>query len=156
MARPLRIEYADAVYHITSRGNARQKIFRDDDDKEKFLEVLGTVIKRYHWFCHAYCLMDNHYHLPIETLEANLSKGFKDLLTDKTEIKEIPRRQRYTHRAALSEIFKSGKTKKKAIRNQQIHIAHLKLGYTLKEIADYLRIHYTTVSKALKGGENRN
>ena len=286
MARPLRIEYTDAVYHITSRGNARQKIFRDDYDKEKFLEVLETVIKRYHWRCHAYCLMDNHYHLLIETPEANLSRGmrqingvytqaynrkhrrpghvfqgrykaivvekesylfelcryvvlnpvrakmikrpqdwqwssyrataglkspppyltvdwilrqfdrqkamaqrryiafvmegrqaqspweklqgqiilgrqgfvesFKDLLAGKAAIKEIPRRQRYAHRAALSKIFKTEKIKKKAARNKKIHTAHLKLGYTLKEIADYLKIHYTTVSKALKDGENLN
>jgi REP element-mobilizing transposase RayT len=60
MARRLRIEYEDAVYHVTSRGNARDKIFSDDPDKEQFLETLTSVIKRHNWRCHAYCLMDNH------------------------------------------------------------------------------------------------
>ena len=79
MARPLRIEYEEAVYHVTSRGNARDRIFSDDSDKEKFLEKLNSVIKRYNWLCHAYCLMDNHYHLLIETLDANLSMGMRQL-----------------------------------------------------------------------------
>ena len=79
MARPLRIEYEGAVYHVTSRGNARQNIFNDDKDKEVFLEILGNVVKTYNWICHAYCLMDNHYHLLIETPEANLSKGMRQL-----------------------------------------------------------------------------
>ncbi len=61
MARPLRIEYPNAVYHITSRGNARGKIFLGDQDRENFLSVLDVVVKRYNWLCHAYCLMDNHY-----------------------------------------------------------------------------------------------
>ena len=286
MARPLRIEYPHAVYHVTSRGNARRKIFREDHDRAKFLEVLGTVINRYNWICHAYCLMDNHYYLLIETPEANLSKGmsqlngvytqaynrrhrkpghifqgrfkgilvekenyllelcryvvlnpvrakmiknpqawkwssyratvglnatpryltvdwilsqlgspktvaqkrykafvmegiqdkspwgelkgqiilgeegfverFKGLLAEKEGIKEIPRRQRYANRTALSEIFKEGQMRNKTRRNRKITTAHLKFGYTLKEIADYLSLHYTTVSKALKDEESRN
>lgn len=79
MARPLRIEYPGAVYHITSRGNARGKIYKDNNDREAFLEILGSVIKRYNYLCHAYCLMDNHYHLIIETPEPNLSKGMRQL-----------------------------------------------------------------------------
>mgnify|MGYP001583044660 CR=1 FL=1 len=75
MARPLRIEYEEAVYHVTSRGNARDKIFSDDHDKEKFLEELDSVIKRYNWLCHAYCLMDNHYHLLIETPRGKIGTG---------------------------------------------------------------------------------
>ena len=77
MARPLRIEYAGAVYHVTSRGNARKKIFADNQDREIFIATLSAVVKRYNWFCHAYCLMDNHYHLMIETPDANLSKGIR-------------------------------------------------------------------------------
>ncbi|HDZ84165.1 MAG TPA: addiction module toxin RelE, partial [Nitrospirae bacterium] len=73
MARPLRIEYEGAVYHITSRGNARQSIFRDNQDRESFLATIEKVKKRYNWLCPAYCLMDNHYHLIIETPEGNLS-----------------------------------------------------------------------------------
>lgn len=285
MSRPLRIEYPQAVYHVTSRGNARSKIFADEHDKEQFLEVFASVVKRYNWLCHAYCLMDNHYHILIETPDSNLSMGmrqlngvytqeynrrhskpghlfqgryksvlvqkenyllelcryivlnpvrakmvnrpedwkwssymataglrdvpkhltvdwilnqfgskkttaqrrykafvmevghkespwgdlqgqiilgekefadkFKELLADKEQIKEIPRPQRYVNRPALSEIFKEGKAKDKSKRNLHIHTAHIKFGYTLKEIADYLGIHYTTVSKTLNDQENK-
>lgn len=283
MARALRIEYPDAVYHVTSRGNARNRIFADDQDRENFLAVLGVVVKRYNWLCHAYCLMDNHYHLMIETPDANLSRGmrqlngvytqkynwrhsktghifqgryksilvekenyllelcryvvlnpvranmvekaeewkwssygatagiksvpdylmvdwilglfsskkgeaqkryrqfvregihqgspweelqaqvllgkerfidkFKDLLSDKEQVKEIPRPQRYVSRPGLSKIFQEGETKSR--RNRHIHTAHVKYGYTLKDIADHLRIHYTTVSKAMSGVDKK-
>lgn len=79
MARPLRIEYPGAVYHVTSRGNAGQKIFRSDKDREYILELLAHLVERFRWSCHAYCLMDNHYHLVIETSEANLSRGMRQL-----------------------------------------------------------------------------
>ncbi len=79
MARPLRIEYAGAVYHVTSRGNARRSIFRDDKDRAMLLNILEEVNERYHWLCHAYCLMSNHYHLVIETPDGNLSKGMRHL-----------------------------------------------------------------------------
>lgn len=279
MARPLRIEYPNAVYHVTSRGNARNKIFLSDQDRENFLLVLGAVVKRFNWFCHAFCLMDNHYHLMIETPDANLSRGmrqlngvytqkynwwhsktghifqgryksilvekenyllelcryvvlnpvratmvekpdawkwssygataglksvpdyltvgwilrlfgsnkkeaqrryrkfvsegiqagspwddlqgqillgeegfidkFKDHLTDKDKIKEFPRAQRYVSRPPLSKLFSAND--KISTRNKHISTALVKYGYTLKEIADHLDIHYTTVSKAMKG-----
>ncbi|RQW89018.1 MAG: addiction module toxin RelE [Geobacter sp.] len=79
MARPLRIEFPGAVYHVTSRGNAHANVFKDDDDRELFLKILGQVVKRFNWLCHAYCLMDNHYHLLIETPEGNLSAGMRQL-----------------------------------------------------------------------------
>jgi REP element-mobilizing transposase RayT len=277
MARPLRIEYPNAVYHVTSRGNALNKIFSDDQDRESFLSTLGSVVKRYNWLCHAYCLMNNHYHLMVETPDANLSIGmrqlngiytqkynrrhhkpghlfqgrfkaivvqkenyllelcryvvlnpvragvvekpeawewssyrstaglskgqhylttdwilglfnnkrslaqkqyrafvregihrrspweelrgqvllgeerfvekFKDLLEDKKQFKEIPRLQRYVSRRSLDKIFKEQKAKGQ--RDRSIYVAHVGHGYTLKEIADYLRIHYTTVSKVI-------
>ena len=280
MARPLRIEYSGAVYHITSRGNARKKIYSDDEDRKNFFGVLETVLKKYNWLCHAYCLMDNHYHLLVETRDANLSIGmrqlngvytqfynrrhrrpghifqgrykailvdkdnyllelsryvvlnpvraklvelpehwkwssyaataglkkvpdylsvdwilgvfgtdrktaqrqyrkfvkegitrkspwrelqgqillgedsfverFKNLLGDKEAIKEIPRQQRYAGRLKLKEIFKRKNSGGKKGRNQGIYDAHINYGYTLKEIADYLGIHYTTVSKVIK------
>ncbi|ODS33403.1 MAG: hypothetical protein SCARUB_01440 [Candidatus Scalindua rubra] len=59
MARPLRLEIEGGVYHITSRGNARQLIFLDENDKQKFLETLNSVVERFNWLCHAYCLMNN-------------------------------------------------------------------------------------------------
>ena len=79
MTRPLRIEYPGAVYHVTSRGNEKKAVFKDDSDREAFLKTLAHVNKRYNWICHAYCLMDNHYHLLIETLEGNLSMGMRQL-----------------------------------------------------------------------------
>jgi REP element-mobilizing transposase RayT len=79
MARPLRIEFPGALYHITSRGDRREAIYEDDDDREAFLGVLAEVVDRYHWICHAFCLMTNHYHLVIETVEGNLSRGMRQL-----------------------------------------------------------------------------
>jgi putative transposase len=79
MARPLRIEYPGAVYHITSRGNEKKPVYKDEADRENFLSTLHQVNKRYHWLCHAYCLMDNHFHLIIETPEGNLSMGMRQL-----------------------------------------------------------------------------
>ena len=75
MARPLRIEFHGALYHVTARGNARQDIVLDDEDRQQFLGVLTRVVSRSHLLLHAYCMMDNHFHLVVETPEANLSKA---------------------------------------------------------------------------------
>lgn len=287
MARPLRIEYPGAVYHLTSRGNARADIFVDDTDREKFLSVAEKVVARYKWLCHAYCLMDNHYHLLIETLDGNLSEGMRllngiytqtfnrrhdrvghvfqgrfkavivekeshllelcryivlnpvragmvptpqkwcwssyratcgatkkegllttewihgqfgktkaearkkyrqfvcdgmdepeapwekltgqlilgsekfvervrELLGDKDQIKEIPRLQRLAGRPALDVLFPVGKYLAKNMRNPVIYEAHVRHGYTLKQIAEFLGIHYTTVSKVVKVEHDKN
>jgi len=278
MARPLRIEFPGAVYHILSRGDRKERIFKDDKDRKTFLEILASIVKRYNFLCHAYCLMDNHYHLLIETPDGNLSQGIKYLngvytqkfnrvhntvghlfqgrfksiliekesyllelcryivlnpvragivnkpwqwkwssykatagmakkqefltvewilsqfsyeqkeaqmiykefvlsgiekefpwkdlkgrvilgkdsfiqkieiyLKKKKKIKEIPRIERFATRPNLSEIL--SKTKDRKQRNEKIYTAHIKYGYTLKEIADYLDIHYSTVSKIIK------
>lgn len=282
MARPLRIEFADAVYHVTSRGNGRQKIFLNEQDNRKFLELFGKTVERFNWICHAYCLMVNHYHLMIETPDANLSKGMhhlnatfcqahhkrhdtvghllqgrykaivvdresyllelaryvvlnpvraglvarpedwpwssyrttaglpvsmpdaapflltagilaqfgpdeitarrryldfvssgigldspwpqlqfqlflgketfidklKDAIPEKTAVKEIPKLQRYANRPPLKEIFSSGRSKKK--RDEAIVASHVTYGYEQKEIANFLGIHYTTVSHVIK------
>ena len=79
MARPLRLEFAGALYHVTSRGDRREEIVEDDFDREVWLEVLAEVCSQFNWLCHAYCLMDNHYHCVIETAEGNLSKGMRQL-----------------------------------------------------------------------------
>jgi REP element-mobilizing transposase RayT len=79
MARPLRIEFSGALYHVTSRGDRREPIFEDDEDRQRFLLVLAEVVDRFNWLCHAYCLMTNHYHLVIETPDGNLSKGMRHL-----------------------------------------------------------------------------
>ncbi len=79
MARPLRIEFAGALYHITSRGDGRDDIYLDDNDRSNFLDVLAHVCERFNWVCHSYCLMSNHYHLVIETTDSNLSQGMRQL-----------------------------------------------------------------------------
>lgn len=279
MARPLRIEYPGALYHVTTRGNAGNKIFRGDRDREYFLDLLGFIIERYHWLCHAWCLMDNHYHLVLETPEGNLSRGmrqlngiytqkynwkhtrtghifqgrYKAILVDKetyllelcryvvlnpvranivknpqdwkwssyrsttgkvkppkwftpdwilaqfskrkrraemlyhqfimegvtketpwknlkgqiflgdkefveeckrildasTDLQEIPRLQRYAERPVLVELLNGGIRQDNTQRNRAIYHAHITYGYTLKEIADHLRVHYTTISKVI-------
>jgi len=281
MARPLRIEFPGALYHITSRGNARQTIFLDEEDFTDFLTILGQVTRRYHFLLHSYCLMHNHYHLLIETPEGNLARGmrqlngiytqhvnkrhqrvghilqgrYKSILIDKENyllelsryialnpvranlvedpkdwpwsaypqligcnqkipclstdwilaqfgperkaaieayqefvlsgidvgsplekvkgqlflgpenfmdqikhliheqesLSEIPKKQRYAARPSLHEIFQ-GKDKK--AKEEQMYQAYQEYGYTLKDIAEYLGMHYTTVSKIIKRMEN--
>ncbi len=72
MARPLRITFSGAFYHITARGNERKQVFKSRRDREKFLNYLSSATERYHARIHAYCLMDNHYHLLMETPQGNL------------------------------------------------------------------------------------
>ncbi|MFA7619950.1 MAG: transposase [Thiohalomonadaceae bacterium] len=79
MARPLRIEFAGALYHVTSRGDRQEPIFEDDEDRRIFLSILADVVNHFNWLCHAYCLMANHYHLVVETPDGNLSKGMRQL-----------------------------------------------------------------------------
>jgi putative transposase len=79
MSRPLRIEFAGGLYHVTSRGDGREAIFLTEEDRRLFLSVLSEVVRDFNWAVHAYCLMDNHYHLLIETPDGNLSKGMRQL-----------------------------------------------------------------------------
>ena len=74
MARPLRINYSGAFYHVTSRGNERKNVFKSKRDREKFFEYLDSATQRYDAVIHAFCLMDNHFHLLIETPSGNLSQ----------------------------------------------------------------------------------
>ena len=282
MARPLRVEYPGGIYHVTSRGNAQQPIFFSDADRHAFLDILASVARRFHWLCHAYCLMDNHYHLVIETLDATLSRGMRHLngvytqwvnrtqgrvghlfqgrykaiivekepyllelcryvvlnpvrahmmhhpaewlwssyratagmsplpacltvewvlgqlapqrltaqqvyqafvqegisaqspwpalkgqiflgqpgfgeqfglaLTRTKAITELPRRQRYAARPPLDTLFQSSRPD---ANEHAIHQAHVEYGYTLREIAERLGWHYTTVSKIIKRVEQQ-
>jgi len=286
MARPLRIEFPGAVYHITSRGNAKQVIFLDNQDRDIFIEILSTVVERFHWFCHAYCLMDNHYHLIIETPEGNLSRGMRQLngvytqvfnqrhqrighlfqgrykaiivekdshllslcryvvlnpvragvvrkpegwvwssyratigvakrpgflkvewvlsqfdrkkdesvkkykrfvtegitegspwetlkgqiflatesfierlsgvLGEKGGAKEIPKTQRYAGRPSLEELLKEEGVRHKKVKDETIYMAYTQYGYRMKEIAEYLGVHYATVSRAVMRIENKS
>ena len=79
VARPLRVEFEHALYHVHARGNERASIFRDDHDRRRLLEGLQQVVTRYGWICRVYCLMGNHFHLMIETPNANLSLGMRQL-----------------------------------------------------------------------------
>ena len=79
MARPLRIEYPGAFYHVTSRGNEQKDIFKSDFDREKFLSYLVSASERYGAEIHAYCLMTNHYHMMLETPLGNLSQIMKHI-----------------------------------------------------------------------------
>jgi REP element-mobilizing transposase RayT len=73
MARPLRVEYPGAFYHVINRGNSREKLFKSHRDHEKFLQYLDKAAERFTLIIHTYCLMGNHYHLLVETPEPNLS-----------------------------------------------------------------------------------
>jgi len=280
MARPLRIEFPGAIYHVTSRGNAKQAIFIDDEDRGRFFDALSIVLDRFQWLCHAYCLMKNHYHLLIETPNSNLSRGMRELngvytqgfnqrhrraghlfqgrykaiivekdnhllslcryvvlnpvriglikrpeqwkwssygatiglvkkpsfltddwilsqfdarkgiavekyrrfvmegvdkespwetlrgqiffgtdefiqqlsglLDEKGNIEEVPRLQRYVARPLLSELFKGKKVKGRKAEDKAIYAAYVRYGYTMKEIAEHLGVHYATVSRAIK------
>ncbi|MCM8594778.1 REP-associated tyrosine transposase [Accumulibacter sp.] len=79
MVRPLRLEYTGALYHLTARGDGREDVFLNDADRQHFLVLLGKVRARFNWAIHAYCLMNNHYHLLVETPDANLARGMRQL-----------------------------------------------------------------------------
>ena len=96
MARPLRIQYPGALYHLTARGNGGQKIFQDKLDYQIFLNELKKTIENNNWLSYAYCLMPNHYHLFIKTLEPNLSAGMRQLNGNFTQKSNI-RHQCYGH-----------------------------------------------------------
>jgi len=96
MSRPLRIQYSGALYHITSRGNGGQKIFQDKIDYQIFLDELKKTIEDNNWVSYSYCLMPNHYHLFIKTLDPNLSIGMRQLNGNYTQRSNI-RHNRYGH-----------------------------------------------------------
>lgn len=280
MSRPLRIEYPGATYHISAFGNDEQDVFRSKHDRKKFLQILAQTTMRYNWICHGYCLMNDHYHLLIETPESNLSLGmrqvngvytqyfnrthgtsgqiyhgrFKSILIEKETYlaelcryivlnpvrvkkvdkagqwkwssynftakntkstenfvdttwllsnfdnkkkkarkkyrkfvetgifefspllatrtqhilgsdaffdsvqqyvptsnnnKKCAKKQHSTQRPALVTLFKGVSLADKEKRNDVIHVAHIQHGYLLKEIATFLNLHYTTVSKII-------
>jgi putative transposase len=79
MARPPRLQSPGAAYHVTSRGVARQAIFRDEVDRRQFLTLLDDVVTRYEWSCHAFVLMTTHYHLLVRTPNPDLARGMQRL-----------------------------------------------------------------------------
>ena len=85
MARKGRVEYAGAIYHVMSRGNGGEAVFWDEEDRHRFLSLLGEVCVRQGRLVHAYVLLDNHYHLLLETPEPNLVSGMKWFLGTYTQ-----------------------------------------------------------------------
>lgn len=85
MARPLRLEYAGAIYHVMSRGDRQEAIFLDDEDRDRFLKTLGEACAKAGWEVHAYCLMGNHFHLVMETPQPTLVAGMKWFLGTYTQ-----------------------------------------------------------------------
>lgn len=79
MARPLRIEFSGALYHVTARGDNKCRIFFNDKDRNKFLSIYSEIFARLQWITYAWCLMGNHFHLVVETPEPNLSEGMRVL-----------------------------------------------------------------------------
>lgn len=75
----MRIELAGGLYHVTSRGDRREDIYSNNADRLAWLEVFGQVCERFNWVCHAWCQMTNHYHIVVETIEGNLSRGMRQL-----------------------------------------------------------------------------
>ena len=85
MARKVRVEFAGATYHVMCRGNRQETIFRDDTDCKMFLDTLSEVVDRNGWRVHAFVLMENHYHLLLETPEPNLVNGMQWLQSTYTQ-----------------------------------------------------------------------
>ncbi len=131
MARPIRLEFPNALYHVMSRGNGGENIFIEDADKLAFLGLFEGLQIRYDVICYAYCLMDNHYHLLIETPKANLS-----------QIKE--KRQFVYIRNMLAKALVNPFPEK--LCNKPIWAMKL----SLFEITQYYGVHYSTVSRAIR------
>ncbi len=74
-AQIARIQYPGAIYHLMNRGDQRELIFRDDEDRQRFLSTLGQACQKTEWQVHAYCLMSNHFHLVVETPQPNAATG---------------------------------------------------------------------------------
>ena len=137
MARKLRLEYPDAIYHVMSRGNQRNNIVRDDQDRLLFLHTLGEACAKTHWQIHAYCLMRNHFHLVVETPKANLVVGMKWFLGTYTA--------RFNRRHKLWGHLFSG-------RYKALFVDGSGNGY-LKTVCDYVHLNPAR-SQALKPGQS--
>src|ERR1044072_3597796 len=125
MARKIRIEYPGAIYHVMNRGDRREAIFKDDWDRELFLKTLGEACAKTGWLVHSYCLMGNHFHLVLETPQANLVAGMKWLLGTYTS--------RFNHKHRLSGHLFSGRYKALVVDGSGT-------GY-LRTVCDYVHLN---------------
>ncbi len=137
MARKLRVEYPGAIYHVMNRGDRSEVIFKDDQDRRRFLDTLGEACHKTGWQIHAWCLMPNHFHLVIETPQANLISGMKWLLGTYTS--------RFNRRHKLFGHLFSGRYKSLIVDGSGN-------GY-LKTVCDY--VHLNPARSRLLGAERR-
>jgi putative transposase len=128
MFRPLRIELAGGLYHVTSRGDRREGVYLSDGDRLAWLDILGAVCKRLKESCHAWCQMDNHDHAVSKTPVGNLSQGMRQLNGVYTQYVKGDRH------VAIAAAFRSG-------------------DYTMKQLPEHFGVHYATVSRAVRKGE---
>ena len=136
MARKLRVEYPGAIYHVMNRGDRREEIFKDDKDRERFLETLGEVCAKTGWQVQALCLMPNHFHLMVETPQGNLVAGMKWFLGTYTA--------RFNRRHKLFGHLFSGRYKAVVVDGSGN-------GY-LKTVCDYVHLNPVR-AKLLKAGQ---
>ena len=141
----MRIEFAGALYHVTSRRNSRQNVYLNDADRCRWLSVFAEVCDRFNWVCYSYCLMDNHYHLFIETPEGNLSQDMQRKISGDTNLDEVPRPQKRQNPKPL-QTYKNMTD----CRDEAIIAAYRSGGYSIKEIAAHFDLHYSSVSKIIK------
>jgi len=125
MARKLRVQYPGAIYHIMNRGDRRESIFKDDQDRQCFLDTLGQACAKTDWQVHAYCLMLNHFHLVVETPNGNLVAGMKWFLGTYTS--------RFNRRHRLSGHLFSGRYKSLVVDGSG--------GSYLRTVCDYVHLN---------------
>src|SRR5271166_5946402 len=116
--RQMRVEYPGAIYHIMSRGDRQQAIYLDDADRHDFLKTLAQACQKTGFQVHAYCLMRNHFHLVVETPNANLVAGMRWLLSSYT-LREIATRLHLgSWRSLKNRLYLAGKSKSQALRRK--------------------------------------
>jgi REP element-mobilizing transposase RayT len=136
MPRHVRREFAGAIYHVMSRGDRREEIFRSDQDRRLFLDTLTEACGKTEWQIHAYCLMRNHFHLVVETPQANLVTGMKWLLGVYTKRFNISHKE-------CGHLF--------AGRYKALHVEGSGNGY-LQTVCDYVHLNPARAG-LLKGGK---
>jgi len=135
MARKLRVEYPGAIYHVMNRGDRGERIFRDEEDRHRFIANWGEACGKTVWQVQALCLMGNHFHLVMETCQANLVAGMKWFLGTSTG--------RFNRRHKLCGHLFSGRYKALVVDGNGL----------LKTVCDY--VHLNTVRAELLGPEQR-
>jgi len=85
MTRPLRLDFPGVLHHVTSRGDRREDIYLNNDDRRDWVDVLGNTCQRFNWVVHAFCQMSNHYQLLRETVDGNLARGMRQLNGEYTQ-----------------------------------------------------------------------